>query len=71
MEYLKPRDYLFATAGTPLVDVRSPGEFASGHITGAISIPLFGDDERAIVGTIYKQQGKQDAIEKGLEIVGP
>jgi tRNA 2-selenouridine synthase len=71
MEYLKPEDFLFATAGNPLVDVRSPGEFESGHVTGAISIPLFADYERAIVGTIYKQQGKTDAIEKGLEIVGP
>lgn len=71
MEYLKPEDYLFVTAGTPVVDVRSPGEFAAGHVTGAISIPLFADDERAIVGTIYKQQGKKLAIDKGLEIVGP
>lgn len=71
MEYLKPEDFLFVTSGRPVVDVRSPGEFAAGHITGAISIPLFADDERTIVGTIYKQQGKKDAIEKGLEIVGP
>lgn len=71
MEYLKPEDYLFATGGMPVVDVRSPGEFESGHVTGAINIPLFADDERAIVGTIYKQHGKDDAIKKGLEIVGP
>jgi tRNA 2-selenouridine synthase len=71
MEYLKPEDYLLATGSMPIVDVRSPGEFEAGHISGAISIPLFADDERAIVGTIYKQQGKKDAIEKGLEIVGP
>lgn len=71
MEYLTPHDFLSATSAMPIVDVRSPAEFASGHVTGAISIPLFADDERAIVGTIYKQQGKEDAIEKGLEIVGP
>ena len=71
MEYLKPEDFLSATTRMPVVDVRSPGEFASGHVTGSISLPLFADDERAIVGTIYKQQGKKDAIEKGLEIVGP
>lgn len=71
MEYLKPKDYLFAMAEIPVVDVRSPGEFEAGHVTGAISIPLFADEERAIVGTIYKQRGKKDAIEKGLEIVGP
>jgi tRNA 2-selenouridine synthase len=71
MEYLKPEYFLFVASGRPVVDVRSPGEFAAGHVTGAISIPLFADDERAIVGTIYKQHGKKDAIEKGLEIVGP
>lgn len=71
MKYLNPEDYLQATCAMPVVDVRSPAEFEAGHVTGAISIPLFADDERAIVGTIYKQQGKKDAIEKGLEIVGP
>ena len=71
MEYLNPDSFLLATANMPIVDVRSPAEFAAGHVTGAISIPLFADDERAIVGTIYKQQGQKDAIDKGLEIVGP
>jgi len=53
------------------MDVRSPKEYYHGHIPFAINMPLFSDEERAIVGTIYKQQGKQPAIEKGLEIVGP
>ena len=55
----------------PIVDVRSPGEFKKAHIPGAINIPLFDDEERAIVGTIYKQKSKEKAILKGLEIVGP
>ncbi|WCL49696.1 tRNA 2-selenouridine(34) synthase MnmH [Leptospira sp. GIMC2001] len=55
----------------PTIDVRSPSEFKKGHIPGAISLPLFNDDERAIVGTIYKKEGKESAIKKGLEIVGP
>lgn len=55
----------------PLLDVRSPGEFAQGHIPGAISFPLFSDEERARVGTLYKQQGEQDALLEGLRIVGP
>lgn len=55
----------------PIIDVRSPGEFAKGHIIGATSIPLFSDEERAEVGTIYKQKSKQIAVKKGLEIVGP
>lgn len=55
----------------PLIDVRSPGEFLQGHIPGAINIPLFTNEERAKVGTCYKQQGKETAIKLGLEIVGP
>ncbi len=54
-----------------MADVRSPGEFAKGHIPGAVNIPLFSDDERAQVGTCYKQQGQQQAIDLGLELVGP
>ena len=55
----------------PVIDVRSPSEFQKGHIPGAFNIPLFSDDERAIVGTAYKQQSKEKAIEIGLEFVQP
>ena len=55
----------------PLVDVRSPSEFEKGHWPGAINIPLFSDDERAEVGTSYKQQGRLPAIHLGLSITGP
>jgi len=55
----------------PAIDVRSPAEFADGHIPGAVNIPIFNDEERAIVGTIYIKKGRLPAIEKGLEIVGP
>jgi tRNA 2-selenouridine synthase len=54
-----------------IVDVRSPSEFRQGHIPGAISLPLFNDAERAKVGTLYKQVGKEEAILKGLELIGP
>jgi len=53
------------------VDVRSPGEFAKGHWPGAINIPLFSDEERAAVGTSYKQEGRLSAIHLGLSITGP
>lgn len=56
---------------TPVLDVRSPGEFALGHIPGAISFPLFSDEERAEVGTLYKQTSPDDALIRGLEFVGP
>ena len=49
----------------PLVDVRSPGEFEKGHWPGAINVPLFNDEERAAVGTTYKQQGRTPAIHLG------
>jgi tRNA 2-selenouridine synthase len=54
-----------------LLDVRSPSEYLSGHIPGAINFPLFNDEERKIVGTIYKTQGPIEAYEKGLEFTGP
>lgn len=41
------------------------------HIPGAISLPLFSDAERALVGTAYKKQGKNDAVRLGIKIVGP
>ena len=55
----------------PLVDVRSPGEFQQGHIVGAVNIPLFSDEERAAVGTIYKKKTKEKAVELGYEYVTP
>jgi tRNA 2-selenouridine synthase len=66
---LEPEAFL-ALEG-PLLDVRSPGEFAEGHIPGAVSFPLFSDAERAEVGTLYKQQGQAPAMDRGLELVGP
>lgn len=54
-----------------LLDVRSPAEFAQGHIPGAVSFPLFSDDERAQVGTCYKQEGRDAAVELGFAIAGP
>ncbi|MCY4359106.1 MAG: tRNA 2-selenouridine(34) synthase MnmH [Cyanobacteria bacterium MAG APA_bin_95] len=61
----------FLKAGGPLLDVRSPGEFARGHIPGAHNLPLFSDEERAGVGTLYKHQGRRAAVRRGLELVGP
>lgn len=55
----------------PLIDVRSPLEFEQGHVPGALNIPLFGNEERAEVGTLYQQAGRDAALLKGLDIVGP
>ena len=63
--------YLNQYSHLPLVDVRSPGEFKKGHIPQAINIPLFTNDERAHVGTVYKQQSQQAAIDLGYQYVTP
>ena len=55
----------------PIIDVRSPSEYIKGHASGAISIPLFSDEQRAEIGTIYKKKGSKKAIRLGLEYVGP
>ncbi len=61
----------FLELDAPLVDVRSPGEYHQGHIPGAHNLPLFTDAERAAVGTTYRQEGRQSAVQLGLECVGP
>ena len=40
-----------------IVDARTPSEFALDHVPGAINLPVLDDDERRIVGTLYKQEG--------------
>jgi tRNA 2-selenouridine synthase len=55
----------------PIIDVRSEGEYNHAHIPGAYNLPLFNNEERKIVGTIYKQQSREQAIKKGLEFFGP
>jgi tRNA 2-selenouridine synthase len=68
---LSIQDFLKQSANGVVLDVRSPAEFEQGHIPSAVNFPLFTDEERKLVGTIYKQQGKNTAIDKGLELVGP
>ena len=51
--------------------MRSPKEFCSGHIPSAISFPLFSDAERADIGTSYKQEGPDRAIELGYKYANP
>lgn len=71
IQHLPVNDFLNASEKEVILDVRSPSEYIHGHIPGAISFPLFEDMERAEVGTLYKKAGKQAAVIKGLEIVGP
>lgn len=54
-----------------LADVRTPAEFDHGHVPGAVNLPIFSNDERVIVGTTYKQVGKEAAILLGFDLTGP
>jgi tRNA 2-selenouridine synthase len=55
--------------GAPLLDTRAPIEFARGAFPGAVNLPLMTDEERAAVGTCYKERGQAAAIDLGHELV--
>lgn len=58
--------FLEKSEGYPVLDVRSPKEYEHAHIPGAFSLPIFNDEERAVIGTAYKQQGREKAVQEGL-----
>jgi len=62
--------FLSSAAQVPLIDVRTPAEFAQGHVPGAFNIPLFTNEERVLVGTTYKQFGREAAILQGFDLTG-
>lgn len=64
-------DRFFELTNLLVIDVRSPKEYHHAHIPTAVSIPLFSDEERAIVGTAYKQVSRETAIKYGLDFFGP
>ncbi|MFZ1858338.1 MAG: rhodanese-like domain-containing protein, partial [Chitinophagaceae bacterium] len=70
IEKLHIEKFLELAKQHPVVDVRSPGEYAHAHIPGAYSLPLFTDEERKLVGTAYKQQSREQAIKIGLDFFG-
>ena len=63
-------EYLQPAGGPPLLDVRTPAEFAHGHVPGAFNLPLFSNEERVSVGTTYKQVSREEAILLGFELTG-
>lgn len=63
-------DFLQLAQQHPVLDVRSPGEYKHAHIPGAVSFPLFTDEERKVVGTAYKQKSREEAIKIGLDYFG-
>lgn len=68
---ISPDELLALQKTLPVVDVRSEGEFQNGHIPGAVNIPLLTTEERAAVGTDYKNKGQAEAIKTGFRLVGP
>jgi tRNA 2-selenouridine synthase len=71
VEMIEIEEFMSRSQNVQVVDVRSQGEYDQGHIPGAINIPLFDNEERAIVGTIFKNSGRDAAVLKGLELAGP
>lgn len=71
IQLLEAEQFLEQAKSSQVIDVRSPGEYLQGHVPKALNIPLFNDEERAIIGTLYKESGREAAILKGLDLVGP
>ncbi len=64
-------DFEFPLQELNWIDVRSEGEFEAGHIPGAFNIPILNNEHRILVGTSYKQEGKDSAVELGYKLVSP
>jgi tRNA 2-selenouridine synthase len=66
IEKIDIENFLQLSETFPVLDVRSPGEYSHAHIPGAISVPIFTDEQRKIIGTAYTQQSRQIAVDHGL-----
>lgn len=52
-----------------IIDVRSQDEFALDHWPGAVNWPVLDNEERILVGTLYKQSSAFEAKKKGAALV--
>lgn len=52
-----------------IIDVRTPAEFALDHLPGAINCPVLSNEERVIVGTLYKQVSPFAARQRGAQFI--
>lgn len=67
---LTEADYLKIILGRiPILDVRAPIEFLEGSIPHSVNIPILTNEERHVVGTCYKKQGKDAAVALGHKLV--
>lgn len=70
LEFLSNPDFLsLIDTDAVLIDVRSPGEYFGGRAPNAVCLPILDDNQRAEVGTCYKNQGREAAIELGHRLV--
>lgn len=67
IEKIDIETFLNLSESFPVLDVRSPGEYLHAHIPGAVSVPIFNDEQRKIIGTAYKNQSRQIAVNHGLD----
>ena len=70
-EIINTEQFLEMAKEFPIVDVRSPLEFNHASYPNAISFPLMNDEERAIIGTTFKKEGRSAAVLKGYALIGP
>lgn len=52
-----------------IIDVRTPAEFALDRLPGAINCPVLSNEERVIVGTLYKQVSPFAARQRGAQFI--
>ncbi|MCB9341006.1 MAG: tRNA 2-selenouridine(34) synthase MnmH [Lewinellaceae bacterium] len=70
MKEITIEKFLADTERPVLLDVRTPAEYGQGHIPGSKNLPLFSNEERAEVGTLYKQISPEKAYLRGLDLAG-
>lgn len=69
-ELISIEKFLELAKKLPVFDVRSPLEFEHASFPGAISFPLMNNEERVIIGTTFKKEGRESAVIKGYELIG-
>jgi tRNA 2-selenouridine synthase len=52
-----------------VIDARSESEYAEDHLPGAVNWPSLNDEERKLVGTLYKQVSPFEAQKRGAALV--
>lgn len=52
-----------------IIDVRTPAEFEIDRLPGAVNLPVLSNEQRAIVGAIYKQESRFKARRIGAAMI--